>query len=290
MYSLFTHKGLNDCAPFQLTETIKDYIKIATPKIIIVSPGYLSITVDTTKSLLDDIFSNWYLQNDTKWLGLTAGMNGVNKDGDPQNLDNYWSELKKKRIKIIYFTKYNRRGKPYKTNRDHKKMIFFADFITPDCILKHDNKIDKKNLDDFIGNIRVKAVSTGSSNFSKQTYLGDKMGESDKGESDIFIYSEETNGDNNLFHEVLLKKMESIESQSPELESSESQRLELESHEESSHENESNEEYNIVPPILSQSLKIGNIPSKSSDILSDNLSNDESYLTWMLYETLKDQL
>ena len=106
MYSLFTHKGLKEPNPFQITETVKDYINKAEPKLIIISPGYLSTTQGTTDLLLNEILSNWFSGNRDRYVGITAGMNGINSSGKPTNLQNHWNILKNYNINIIYFCKY----------------------------------------------------------------------------------------------------------------------------------------------------------------------------------------
>lgn len=261
MYNLFAHKGLNDSNPFVLTKIIKKYIDIAKPEIIIVSPGYLSTKPNTTRMLLNDILLDWYQQDQHKLMGITAGMNGVNKQGSPINLINHWQELTNRNVRIIEFMK----SSSYATNKDHKKMVFFADFLYPECNFGRGNvTIDISNIDMYIDKIKVKAISAGSSNFSKQTYIGNRSGTADKGEADIFMYSKEANGANSNFHGFLLESLESTDLF----------------------------QYNddIIPPMLSESLRIGNIPPHSSNIFTNELSPDEKYLTWMLYETLKDQL
>ena len=309
MYSLFTHKGLKEPNPFQITETVKDYINKAEPKLIIISPGYLSTTQGTTDLLLNEILSNWFSGNKDRYVGITAGMNGINSSGKPTNLQNHWNTLKNYNINIIYFCKSQGSVMPFRTNRDHKKMIFFADFLTPQNSSQQINCIHKNNLDNFIKDIRVTAVATGSSNFSKTTYLGNSLDIADKGESDIFMYSKEKKGKNRKFHNNLVKTLQRIyenNSNIPDLNDRDINSTDL--NDESVQKiNEDNSKIpglndrNInstdlnngsvfIPPMLSQNLKIGNIPIKSSSKISSSLSDDERYLTWMLYATLKDQL
>lgn len=281
MYSLFTHKGLKERSPFQITETVKDYINIAQPKIIIISPGYLSTTLYTTGKLLDDILLKWHFQVGDKYLGITAGMNGTDYLGNPINLMNHWNTLKNKNIHIIHFCKSLGSSISYRTNKDHKKMIFFADFLTPGNSLQPSYFLDKNNLDNFINSIKVTAVATGSSNFSKTTYLGNSLYEADKGESDVFMYSKEKKGKNRKFHNHLMKslrRMNGANSDIPNL------------NERNIYSSDLNNESVFIPPILSRSLTVGNIPIKASSKISNSLSDDERYLTWMLYATLKDQL
>lgn len=290
MFNLFVHKRLYEPSPFELTETVKDYITIAQPKIIIISPGYLSNTSNTTNLLLRDIFFNWTSKNGDRYVGITAGMNGVDSIGNPTNLNNHWLTLNANNINIIYFRKSRGSSMSYRTNRDHKKMIFFADFITPGKSSEQSYVLDKSNLDNFINNIKVKAVATGSSNFSKTTYLGSSRGDADKGESDIFMYSGESDGNNALFHDYLMETLDSNEEYSTSSDSNEEYRTSLDSNEEKNNRQNLTRESSFVPKILSQSLKIGSIPPQAASILSGNLSSDERYLTWMLYQTLKDQL
>lgn len=290
MFNLFVHKGLYEPSPFELTETVKDYITIAEPKIIIISPGYLSNTSNTTNLLLRNIFLNWTSKNGDRYVGITAGMNGVDSIGNPTNLNNHWVTLNANNINIIYFRKPRGSSMSYRTNRDHKKMIFFADFLTPSKSSKQSYVLDKNNLDNFINNIKVKAVATGSSNFSKTTYLGSSRGDADKGESDIFMYSKEDDGNNALFHNHLMKTLDSNEENNTSSDSNEEYNASSDSNEEKNNRQNLNIESSFVPQILSQSLKIGNIPPQATRILSGNLSSDEKYLTWMLYATLKDQL
>ncbi|WP_449457165.1 hypothetical protein [Streptococcus suis] len=105
MYTLFTHKGLRERAPFRLTTTLKDYICNTRPEIIIVSPGYLSNRITTTQQFLDDLLSGWCKQSQYKIMGITAGMNGVDKNGNDRNLANHRLELGNKQINIINFKK-----------------------------------------------------------------------------------------------------------------------------------------------------------------------------------------
>lgn len=254
MFTLFTHKGLRELAPFEITKTLKDYIRITRPEIIIVSPGYLSISSNTTKQFLDDLLYSWYRQSQYKVMGITAGMNGVNGYGIPVNLSNHWSELIANKLSVLKFQKNNGYQK-FATNRDHKKMVFIGKIINDDIEICSEINID--NLDTFINNIKITAVSTGSSNFSKTTYLGNnKNNRSDKGESDVFMYTKS----DNAFHSFIFDDVQRFYDRE------------------------------IVPPILSESILIGSIPPNANNIINSNLSDDEKYLTWMLYETLKDQL
>lgn len=254
MYTLFTHKGLKELAPFEITETLKDYIRITEPEIIIVSPGYLSTNSSTTKQLLDDLLYSWYGQKQYKAMGITAGMNGVNGQGSAVNLSNHWNELTANQLRVIKFQKNNSK-QSFATNRDHKKMVFFGKIIEGE--FQDGSIINIDDLNSFIKKVKVTAVSTGSSNFSKTTYLGsNNNNRSDKGESDVFMYAKS----NATFHSFVIDKFQRI----------------------------SDEE--VVPPVLSESILIGNIPTNAKNIINNRLSVDEKYLTWMLYETLKDQL
>jgi len=288
MYSLFTHKGFNESSPFQLTETIKYYINKVEPKIIIVSPGFLSTKKQTTSLLLNSILSKWNSKMSDKYFGITSGMNGVKNSWNAIILQNHWDVLRSKKINILSFSKRIGGCMSHRTNKDHKKMVFFADLVTPGDIF---TDIDENNLDTFISKIRVKAVATGSSNFSKTTYLGDYSGFADKGESDIFMYSSEKDGKNKEFHNDLTKRVKSLTeeiSNEPWLDEENYNRQNL--NEEYINSSDLNNESVFVPPILSRSETVGNIPIKASSKISDSLSDDEKYLTWMLYATLKDQL
>jgi len=281
MYSLFTHKGLKEPNPFQITKAVKDYINIAEPKIIIISPGYLSTTQGTTDLLLHEILSNWSSENRNKYVGITAGMNGTDRVGNPTNLKNHWNTLNNNSINIIYFCKSLGSRMSYRTNKDHKKMIFFADFLTPGNSSQQSDVLDKNNLDDFINNIKVTAVSTGSSNFSKTTYLGNLLYVADKGESDVFMYSKEKKGKNRKFHNHLVNTLQRINEANSNTSDINNRNI---------NSSDLNNESVFLPPILSQSLVVGNIPIKALSKISNSLSDDERYLTWMLYTTLKDQL
>ena len=269
MYTLFTHKGLNDKVPFELTSTIKKYIIKAKPEIIIVSPGYLSTNDKTTKNFLKRLLKKWYKQKHFKAIGITAGMNGVNSSNSPINLGYYWSSLSPHNVTIIEFKK----NGGFKINKDHKKMVFFGEVLDKESMPKD---VDIKNLDDFIKNIKITAAATGSSNFSKTTYLGNNSNIADKGEADIFMYTKKS-GSNNKFHAYLLKKLktENRIGTPNEIRGDISQE-------------ERNEEQN--PPILSKSIQIGKYSSSITKRLNKPLSTDEQYLTAMLYKTLKDQL
>ncbi|MFI3117331.1 hypothetical protein [Streptococcus suis] len=251
MYTLFTHKGLRERAPFRLTTTLKDYICNTRPEIIIVSPGYLSNRITTTQQFLDDLLSGWCKQSQYKIMGITAGMNGVDKNGNDRNLANHRSELGNKQINIINFKK----NHSCATNRDHKKMVFLGKVIDSECMFPDEIDVNISTLRYFIGKIKITGVATGSSNFSKTAYLGSNN-VADKGESDIFMYTACDTG----FHRYLIESLE---------------RTEVEA---------------AVPPILSESILSGNLPPNASKIVNNSLTDDEKYLTWMLYETLLDQL
>lgn len=257
MFTLFTHKGLRELAPFEITKTLKDYIRITRPEIIIVSPGYLSTSPNTTKQFLDDLLYSWYGQSQYKVMGITAGMNGVDGYGFPVNLSNHWRELTANKLSVLKFQKNNVYQNVYQfaTNRDHKKMVFIGKIINDYTEICSEINID--NLDTFINNIKITAVSTGSSNFSKTTYLGNnKNNRSDKGESDVFMYTKS----DNAFHSFIIENVQRFYDRE------------------------------VVPPILSESILIGTISPNADNIINNSLSDDEKYLTWMLYETLKDQL
>ena len=137
-------------------------------------------------------------------------------------------------------------------------MIFFAEFIEKASNLCNLRLIGLDDLDDYCRNIKVKAVATGSSNFSRQTYLGNNNNVADKGEADIFMYTEEGNED---FHSYLESTLD---------------------------DNNSGE---FIPPMLSKSFKNPKIPKIYNTICNNTmLTLDEKYLTSMLYKTLKDQL
>ncbi len=152
---------------------------------LLVSPGYLSETDFTIEKFLHETAKRITKYKETVGLGLFHGMNGSHAVNVGETILDRHNDMLAGGSGLTRIA-----VNPAKT-KDHRKMIFF--FEKGQWDITH--TLSKRNMEDFLANIAVKAVLIGSSNFSFRTYFnGEKRKISQtpkKGEADLFMFADE---------------------------------------------------------------------------------------------------
>lgn len=183
MYSLYIPKYESDpSSALLLPKELSRFMAVTNYAYdLLVSPGFLSRTDKTIGQFLAETEATLTASGKRQvGLGLFHGMNGYNrvvKGHPPTLLDAHDATLAKSGglVKISV--------NPQKRD-DHRKMIFF--FERGNWLIT--DTLNQKNMEDFLREIKVKAILIGSSNFSWSTYYNSGATTPQKGEADLLMF------------------------------------------------------------------------------------------------------
>lgn len=187
MYILVLKKTQKEKSPYPIQKALREYFKKRNNNIILISPGFLSCTVNTICKFFKDFQKITQLNNNI--VIFAGGMNGFDKVKHSSNtiLDEHYTYLKNK-------------YPPFAIKKDHSKfLIFIENNLSAD---------DTETIESVTSNIieqikskksKVIAILLGSSNFSYTTYFSSPA---NKGEADVFILSEEIFNDDEIIKVV----------------------------------------------------------------------------------------
>lgn len=186
------------------------------PLNLLVSPGYLSDKLTTTKHFFDSFDSLLKKRPNAKGvsgrfcLSFMRGM--ATGPQETRHLLNHWNELATNNHSFRFcppiFTRVD-------SKQNHSKILFLytidngnaAQFLSDLSRMCMENistgKTEHDVVEEFLKNAKVRAIVIGSSNFSDMTYFGGFKKAFSQGETDVILFESDSAGTNSSFRTII---------------------------------------------------------------------------------------